>query len=247
MVIAQFKYLPFSVAFVPAPPVPQPPSVVPAPPIHPPPPREDEPVSKKMKSEDNLIPEEEFLRRNKVCLDPWLISVPSVSRQICYSVVLIFPPQGPVAVKVQVPNMQDKSEWKLSGQVLNFTVPLTDQVGDRRLVTLFTVEGKAWPMCGCNVSTGVCHQSQNPRSYGHARWQTEVAVRGKQFFHACLNVSFNLAMCLTNIFSSLSGHFHQGFQLSGLLQHEQRCSHSLGTEGERRKKEMIYATMKTFT
>lgn len=87
-------------AFVPAPPVPQPPSVVPAPPIHPPPPRDDEPVSKKMKSEDNLIPEEEFLRRNK----------------------------GPVAVKVQVPNMQDKSEWKLSGQVLNFTVPLTDQV-----------------------------------------------------------------------------------------------------------------------
>lgn len=36
--------------------------------------------------------------------------------------------QGPVAVKVQVPNMQDKTEWKLNGQVLNFTVPLTDQV-----------------------------------------------------------------------------------------------------------------------
>lgn len=40
----------------------------------------------------------------------------------------VFIPQGPVAVKVQVPNMQDKTEWKLSGQVLNFTVPLTDQV-----------------------------------------------------------------------------------------------------------------------
>lgn len=53
-----------------------------------------------MKTEDNLIPEEEFLRRNK----------------------------GPVAVKVQVPNMQDKTEWKLSGQVLNFNLPLTDQV-----------------------------------------------------------------------------------------------------------------------
>uniref|UniRef100_A0A8D2ZSL5 Splicing factor 3A subunit 1 n=1 Tax=Scophthalmus maximus TaxID=52904 RepID=A0A8D2ZSL5_SCOMX len=85
--------------FVPAPPVPQPPSA-PAPPSHPPPPHEDEPMSKKMKTEDNLIPEEEFLRRNK----------------------------GPVAVKVQVPNMQDKTEWKLNGQVLNFTVPLTDQV-----------------------------------------------------------------------------------------------------------------------
>ncbi|KAK3565271.1 hypothetical protein QTP86_004275 [Hemibagrus guttatus] len=89
-------------AFVPAPPVPQPPSSAPAPmpPAHPPAPHEDEPVSKKMKTEDNLIPEEEFLRRNK----------------------------GPVAVKVQVPNMQDKTEWKLSGQVLSFTLPLTDQV-----------------------------------------------------------------------------------------------------------------------
>ncbi|XP_017539492.1 splicing factor 3A subunit 1 [Pygocentrus nattereri] len=89
-------------AFVPAPPVPQPPSAAPAPmpPAHPPPPHEDEPISKKMKTEDNLIPEEEFLRRNK----------------------------GPVAVKVQVPNMQDKTEWKLSGQVLSFTLPLTDQV-----------------------------------------------------------------------------------------------------------------------
>ncbi|XP_060737607.1 splicing factor 3A subunit 1 [Tachysurus vachellii] len=89
-------------AFVPAPPVPQPPSSAPAPmpPAHPPAHHEDEPVSKKMKTEDNLIPEDEFLRRNK----------------------------GPVAVKVQVPNMQDKTEWKLSGQVLNFTLPLTDQV-----------------------------------------------------------------------------------------------------------------------
>ncbi|XP_062398240.1 splicing factor 3A subunit 1 [Sardina pilchardus] len=89
-------------AFVPAPPVPQPPSssAAPLPPAHPPPPHEDEPVSKKMKTEDNLIPEEEYLRRNK----------------------------GPVTVKVQVPNMQDKTEWKLSGQILSFTVPLTDQV-----------------------------------------------------------------------------------------------------------------------
>ncbi|XP_008336618.2 splicing factor 3A subunit 1-like [Cynoglossus semilaevis] len=52
-------------AFVPAPPVPQPPSA-PAPPAHPPPPHDDEPVNKKMKTEDNLVSEEEFLRRNKV-------------------------------------------------------------------------------------------------------------------------------------------------------------------------------------
>ncbi|XP_041084244.1 splicing factor 3A subunit 1-like [Polyodon spathula] len=90
-------------AFVPAPPVPQPPSSAPAPmpPARPPPPpHEDEPASKKMKSEDNLIPEEEFLHRNK----------------------------APVTVKVQVPNMQDKTEWKLNGQLLTFTLPLTDQV-----------------------------------------------------------------------------------------------------------------------
>ncbi|NXL65202.1 SF3A1 factor, partial [Chordeiles acutipennis] len=92
-------------AFVPAPPVAPVPSPAPMPPVHPPPPMEDEPVSKKLKSEDSLIPEEEFLRRNK----------------------------GPVTVKVQVPNMQDKTEWKLNGQVLVFTLPLSDQA--RSLLT----------------------------------------------------------------------------------------------------------------
>ncbi|XP_075425016.1 splicing factor 3A subunit 1 isoform X2 [Ascaphus truei] len=84
--------------FVSAPPVA--PGTSPHPPVRPPPPMEDEPTAKKMKSEDALMPEEEFLRRNK----------------------------GPVAVKVQVPNMQDKTEWKLGGQVLAFTLPLSDQV-----------------------------------------------------------------------------------------------------------------------
>lgn len=54
-----------------------------------------------------------------------------------------------MAVKVQVPNMQDKSEWKLSGQVLNFTVPLTDQVGDCWLIMLFSVVEKP---CQCAVA-----------------------------------------------------------------------------------------------
>ncbi|NWZ50303.1 SF3A1 factor, partial [Haliaeetus albicilla] len=86
-------------AFVPAPPVAPVPSPAPMPPVHPPPPMEDEPVSKKLKSEDSLIPEEEFLRRNKVRV--W--------------------------AGFQVPNMQDKTEWKLNGQVLVFTLPLSDQ------------------------------------------------------------------------------------------------------------------------
>uniref|UniRef100_A0A6J0U6T9 Splicing factor 3A subunit 1 isoform X1 n=1 Tax=Pogona vitticeps TaxID=103695 RepID=A0A6J0U6T9_9SAUR len=89
-----------SPAFVPAPPVPPVSAPAPMPPVHPPPPMDDEPASKKLKSEDSLMPEEEFLRRNK----------------------------GPVTVKVQVPNMQDKTEWKLNGQVLVFTLPLSDQV-----------------------------------------------------------------------------------------------------------------------
>ncbi|XP_077165039.1 splicing factor 3A subunit 1 [Paroedura picta] len=89
-----------SPAFVPAPPVAPVAAPSPMPPVHPPPPMDDEPSSKKLKSEDSLMPEEEFLRRNK----------------------------GPVTVKVQVPNMQDKTEWKLNGQVLVFTLPLSDQV-----------------------------------------------------------------------------------------------------------------------
>ncbi|CAJ0945038.1 unnamed protein product [Ranitomeya imitator] len=88
------------VTFVSAPPVAPVPAPVPLPPVHPPPPMDDEPSAKKMKSEDSLIPEDEFLRRNK----------------------------GPVTVKVQVPNMQDKTEWKLGGQVLAFTLPFSDQV-----------------------------------------------------------------------------------------------------------------------
>ncbi|KAK1892421.1 Splicing factor 3A subunit 1 [Dissostichus eleginoides] len=100
MMVPRPPHMVVPTAFVPAPPVPQPPSSGPAQSSHPLPPHDDEPANKKMKTEDNLMPEEEFLRRNK----------------------------GPVAVKVQVPNMQDKTEWKLNGQVLNFTVPLTDQV-----------------------------------------------------------------------------------------------------------------------
>lgn len=92
--------IPVLAAFVPAPPVAPVPAPAPMPPVHPPPPMEDEPASKKLKTEDSLVPEEEFLRRNK----------------------------GPVSIKVQVPNMQDKTEWKLNGQVLVFTLPLTDQV-----------------------------------------------------------------------------------------------------------------------
>ncbi|CAH1787515.1 unnamed protein product [Owenia fusiformis] len=65
-----------------------------------PPPMRDEPPSKKAKTEDNLIPENQFLAQNN----------------------------GPVQFNVQVPDQSDKPEWNLKGQSLTFTLPLTDNV-----------------------------------------------------------------------------------------------------------------------
>ncbi|KAJ8935262.1 hypothetical protein NQ318_007072 [Aromia moschata] len=65
-------------------------------------PSEDEPSNKKMRNEDSLVPEEVFLSRNP----------------------------GPVAVKVTIPMMPEKSEWKLSGQMLSFTLPLAESVAN---------------------------------------------------------------------------------------------------------------------
>ena len=57
-----------------------------------------EPVYKKLRTEDNLIPEQEFLKSN--------------------------PPN--VSVKIQVPHSTEKSEWRLNGQVINLTLPYTN-------------------------------------------------------------------------------------------------------------------------
>jgi len=93
---------------IPMPPVMQPvipPPVKPAPPpaptrTHAADPTDDEPASKRSKMEDQLMTEHEFLAQNK----------------------------GPVTFQVQVPNMLDKSEWKLGGQSFTVTLPLTDTV-----------------------------------------------------------------------------------------------------------------------
>lgn len=80
---------------------PMPPAMAPLPPEMPPSlPADDEPPSKKTKTEESLIPEAEFLAKNK----------------------------GPVTVRVQVPGAQEKPEWKLNGQILTMTLPLTDTV-----------------------------------------------------------------------------------------------------------------------
>ncbi|XP_050303574.1 splicing factor 3A subunit 1 [Anthonomus grandis grandis] len=63
---------------------------------------DDEPANKKMRNEDSLVPEEVFLTRNP----------------------------NPVSLKVQIPMMPEKSEWKLTGQMLMFTLPLSESVGN---------------------------------------------------------------------------------------------------------------------
>ncbi|XP_013393875.1 splicing factor 3A subunit 1-like [Lingula anatina] len=62
---------------------------------------DEEPPSKKAKTEDQLVPEQEWIRRFG---------------------------KGPVLFKVQIPNVPDKPEWKLTGQYLTFSFPLTDSV-----------------------------------------------------------------------------------------------------------------------
>jgi len=92
---------------IPMPPVMQPiipPPVKPMPPTTRPLPdtggKDDEPPTKRSKTEDQLMSENDFLVHNK----------------------------GPVTFQVQVPNMLDKSEWKLGGQSFTITLPLTDTV-----------------------------------------------------------------------------------------------------------------------
>lgn len=61
---------------------------------------EEEPSMKKLRTEDNLIAEDEFLKRNP----------------------------GPIAFKVQTPNVPDKPEWGLNGQMITLTLPATDMI-----------------------------------------------------------------------------------------------------------------------
>lgn len=68
------------------------------PPLHPEP--SDEPAAKKQKTEENLIPEEEFIASNP----------------------------SPVTFQIIVPQVGDKPEWKLNGQTFTLTLPPTDSI-----------------------------------------------------------------------------------------------------------------------
>ncbi|XP_012286229.1 splicing factor 3A subunit 1 [Orussus abietinus] len=86
--------------FMPAPPPTQPPMPTSMGMKHPSEPMEEEPQAKKLRTEDSLIPEQQFLARNK----------------------------GPVQLSVAVPMMAEKAEWKLNGQTLNITLQPSDTV-----------------------------------------------------------------------------------------------------------------------
>ena len=60
----------------------------------------EEPPSKRARGEDNLMPEADFLARNV----------------------------SPVTFRILVPSASDKPEWKLNGQMLAVTLPLSDSI-----------------------------------------------------------------------------------------------------------------------
>lgn len=98
---------PFQVGYMPSM-QPGAPQIAPAPPVMDqsnmmmpiPIPVEEEPQSKKLRSEDHLIPEAQFISMHK----------------------------SPVTIQVQIPNISDKSEWKLNGQTVALSLALTDTV-----------------------------------------------------------------------------------------------------------------------
>lgn len=61
---------------------------------------DDEPPNKKQRSEDNLIPEGEFMATHN----------------------------GPVSLQVQAPSGVDKAEWRLNGQMIPITLSLNDTI-----------------------------------------------------------------------------------------------------------------------
>lgn len=63
-------------------------------------PEPEEPPSKKLRSEDSLVPEFEFIAAHK----------------------------GPVSLQIQAPTGVDKPEWRLNGQIISINVALNDSV-----------------------------------------------------------------------------------------------------------------------
>ncbi|CAF1083321.1 unnamed protein product [Rotaria sordida] len=75
-------------------------AVAPQPPLHPPP-LPEEPAAKRSKTEDQLIPEEEFYKTFG---------------------------RGQVTITVQLPIVPEKPEWNLNGQAIPLTLPIADPI-----------------------------------------------------------------------------------------------------------------------
>lgn len=86
---------------------------------------EDEPSNKKMRNEDSLIPEDVFITRNTVSTEEITqVSFNAVHQKFEYIVFL----QNPVTFKIMVPSMPEKTEWRLNGQLLTYTLPLSESI-----------------------------------------------------------------------------------------------------------------------
>lgn len=73
--------------------------------------------------------------------------------------------QGPAAFKVHVPLMADKPEWKLNGQTLTFTMPLTESVAALKVKIQETVGmPPAKQKLQCDVRIGSYLQFEIPGS-----------------------------------------------------------------------------------
>lgn len=63
---------------------------------------DDQPSSKRLRTEETLIPEADFLAQHAS--------------------------KGPVSFSVQIPSVSEKPEWNLKGQLIPFSMPLTETV-----------------------------------------------------------------------------------------------------------------------
>lgn len=101
---------------------------------------DDQPPNKKARTEDNLLPEAEFLARNG---------------------------SGPVTVHVQVPHNTEKPEWRLNGQMMTVTLPPTESVA---VVKAKILEETGMPPAKQKVShDGMFFKDSNTLAYYNLR------------------------------------------------------------------------------
>jgi hypothetical protein len=118
---------------------------------------EGEPASKRQKTEEDLIPEGEFLARNL----------------------------SPVSFKVMVPQMPDKPEWKLDGQMLTLTLQLTDTVNTNQLLTVGSIT--------CLPSSIYLYSNGLPHSGYLCRRNTEIMSH----YSSVLNMEYGNIVLIT--------------------------------------------------